>query len=96
MKEAPFSLDFDNEEESFALKDILFKYLRYWPWFLAAVVLTVGLGYLYLRYAPVIYQTVAKIKISFFILSPNHLYLMNIKRDITSMSSYYESNCYHY
>ncbi len=63
MKEAPFSLDFDDDDEAFALKDALLKYLRYWPWFLVASVLALGLGYLYTQVTPVSYQTVAKIKI---------------------------------
>ncbi len=64
MKEAPFSLDLDdNNDDSLVLKDMLFKYLRYWPWFLAAMVLCLGLGYVYMRFAPVTYWSVAKIKI---------------------------------
>ena len=64
MKEAPFSLNFDDDnDDSFVLKDVLFKYLRYWPWFLGATILCMALGYAYMRYAPIIYQSVAKIKI---------------------------------
>ena len=63
MKESPFSLDYNEEEESFQIKEVLLKYLRYWPWFLGAILLCVGLGYLYMRYAPVTYESVAKIKI---------------------------------
>ncbi len=63
MNESPFSLDFNEEEESFDLKDVLFKYLRYWPWFLGATILCMALGYAYMRYAPITYQSVAKIKI---------------------------------
>ena len=62
MKEAPFSLDFNDEEESFALKKIISKYLRYWPWFLAATLICLLLGLAYMRYAPVTYESVAKIK----------------------------------
>ena len=63
MKEAPFSLDFEDEDEAFTLKDTLFKYLRFWPWFLVAAILALGLGYLYTQVAPVNFRTVAKIKI---------------------------------
>ncbi|MEH6769278.1 polysaccharide biosynthesis tyrosine autokinase [Maribacter arcticus] len=61
MKEASFSLDLD--DESFTLKDTLSKYLRYWPWFLLSMVICIPLGILYLRYAPVTYESSAKIKI---------------------------------
>src|SRR6056297_3186180 len=63
MKETPFSLDFNDQEEAFTLKDTLFKYLRYWPWFLISLVLCIAIGILYLRYASVTYESVAKIKI---------------------------------
>jgi len=63
MKEAPFSLDFEDEDEAFKIKDTLFKYLRYWPWFLGSVILCLSLGYAYMRYAPITYWSVAKIKI---------------------------------
>lgn len=61
MKEASFSLDLD--DESFTLKDTLSKYLRYWPWFLLSMVICIPLGILYLRYAPVTFESSAKIKI---------------------------------
>ena len=63
MKEAPYQLDVYEEEESFAIKEILQKYLRYWPWFLLATIICVGLGVAYMRYAPINYKSTAKIKI---------------------------------
>lgn len=63
MKESPFSLDYQEEEDSTSPKEVLFRYLRYWPWFLITVVLCVALGYAYMRYAPVIYESAAKIEI---------------------------------
>lgn len=64
MKESPFSLDV-NEEQGQApqLKEVAARYLRFWPWFAAAAVLGIALGYAYMRYAPVVYQSTAKIKI---------------------------------
>ena len=62
MKESPFSLDFNKEEESFDLKELVLKYLPYWPWFLVTTLLCIGVGYAYIRYTPVFYQSVAKIK----------------------------------
>lgn len=63
MKEAPFSLDFNEEEDSFNAKDIFAKYLRYWPWFLATILICLLLGVAVMRYAPITYESVAKIKI---------------------------------
>ena len=45
------------------IKDIFFKYLNFWKWFLAGAILSLLVAYTYLRYASDIYQTTAKIKI---------------------------------
>jgi capsular exopolysaccharide synthesis family protein len=45
------------------IKDILFKYLNFWKWFLAGAILSLSVAYTYLRYASDIFQTTAKIKI---------------------------------
>jgi len=64
MKETAFGLDFDdNYDDSFVLKDVLFKYLHYWPWFLATTLICLLLGLAFMRYAPITYESVAKIKI---------------------------------
>lgn len=63
MKETPYTIEHFEEEESFELKEILQKYLRYWPWFVLATVLCIGIGYAYMRWAPIIYKSQAKIKI---------------------------------
>jgi uncharacterized protein involved in exopolysaccharide biosynthesis len=49
--------------EDVNIKDILFRYLQFWKWFLAAAILSLSVAYTYLRYASDIYQTTAKIKI---------------------------------
>lgn len=54
---------FDNETESFKLKDNLLKYLRFWPWFAISVLIFLLFGVLYVRYTPNIYESIAKIKI---------------------------------
>ncbi len=59
----PYSLDIQEEEEQFDIKKALSKYIRYWPWFLVAIFISLGIGYFYLRYAPVVFESVAKIKI---------------------------------
>ena len=51
------------KDNAFDIKNEIVKYLRYWPWFLAALVLTLGYSYISLRYTPRIYETSAKIKI---------------------------------
>ncbi len=64
MKETPFGLDFDDDnDDSFVLKEVSLKYLPYWPWFLGAILLCLGLGYVCMRYAPTTYESTAKIKI---------------------------------
>lgn len=63
MKEAPYQVVLNEEEENFDLKEILFRYLRFWPWFLLALGLSVAAGIFFLRYTPVSWSTTAKIKI---------------------------------
>ncbi|WAC01159.1 hypothetical protein N7U66_13475 [Lacinutrix neustonica] len=62
MKDPGYVLDTDNES-SIALKDNLLKYLSKWPWFVISVVLCLFFGYLYVRYASIVYASEAKIKI---------------------------------
>ncbi|OUS03474.1 hypothetical protein A9Q86_00750 [Flavobacteriales bacterium 33_180_T64] len=52
-----------SEEDDVDFKQELYKYLRYWPWFLISLAMTFIGAYVYLRYAPRIYQTTAKMKI---------------------------------
>ncbi|WP_299531869.1 tyrosine-protein kinase family protein [Ulvibacterium sp.] len=63
MSESPFSLDYDEAEESVNIWELTKKYLRYWPWFVMWVLVCLGLAYAYMRYAPIVYESVAKIKI---------------------------------
>lgn len=63
MKESPFIADIPEEEQSLISMEMLLKYLRYWPLFLIAALLSLFLGYAYARYAAVIYVSTAKIKI---------------------------------
>ncbi len=50
-------------EEEFNLYEILFKYLAYWPWFVASVIICLCCTFMYLRYSTPIYSTSAKILI---------------------------------
>ncbi len=51
------------DQQRLNLKVKVLKYLRYWPWFVIAAVIALVMGYIYLRYTPVTYETTAKIKI---------------------------------
>lgn len=54
---------FSEEEGQEDIKQLIFKYLYYWPWFAGAVILSLIFAGLYLRYASDIYQTQTEIKI---------------------------------
>ena len=53
----------DTPEEEFNLYEILFKYLAYWPWFVASVILCLCGTYMYLRYSTPVYSSSAKVLI---------------------------------
>lgn len=54
---------FLQDENHVDIKQEVKKYLRFWPWFLFAVILSLSVAYVYLRFSPRIYQTSTKIKI---------------------------------
>ena len=49
--------DFIEDENPIQIKQIIGKYLRYWPWFLGMVLVSLFIASVYLRYADVIYKT---------------------------------------
>lgn len=51
------------EENSFNLYEIIFKYLVYWPWFVASVLVCVVLAFVYLRYQAPVYNVTASVLI---------------------------------
>lgn len=51
------------QREEINLYEVLFKYLAYWPWFIASVIVCLCCTYFYLRYSTPIYSTSAKILI---------------------------------
>ncbi len=60
----PFQDPFSNQiDDNVDLSQEVKRYLRFWPWFLAAILLSLSIAYIYLRYAPRIYQTSSKIKV---------------------------------
>ena len=50
-------------ESSLDIQSEIKRYLRYWPWFVLSAFLAFTIAYTYLRYAPRIYETNAKIKV---------------------------------
>lgn len=54
---------YDEDLSKAQLKETLFKYLRYWKWIFLSVVVSIVLGFLFLRYTPSQYSTSGKIKI---------------------------------
>ncbi|MDA7567876.1 polysaccharide biosynthesis tyrosine autokinase [Flavobacteriaceae bacterium] len=52
-----------SENDPIDFKKKLGRYLNYWPWFLVTVFITLTSTYFYLRYAPRIYESTAKIKV---------------------------------
>ncbi|TVZ16951.1 GumC family protein [Maribacter sp. MAR_2009_72] len=65
MKDTAFDLELSNidKENSFDFIKFLKRFLSYWPFFLISVLITLFVGYLYLRYAPIVYASVTKVKI---------------------------------
>ena len=53
----------DPTKEDFNFYEILFKYLAYWPWFVASVIICLCCAYVHLRYSTPIYSSSAKILI---------------------------------
>ena len=51
------------DEEQIDLKQEIRRYLRYWPWFLLALAIALISAFMYLRYAPRVYESYSKIKI---------------------------------
>ena len=63
MNEKTYVLDFEEDKESYDLRESVSKYIRYWPMFLGMVILCCAIAFAYVKYSPVIYKTEAKIKI---------------------------------
>ncbi|MFD0931929.1 GumC family protein [Psychroflexus salinarum] len=51
------------EDSSEDLKKIVLQYLKYWPWFIICLVISVSIAFIYLRYSTNIYQTNAQVKV---------------------------------
>lgn len=53
----------EEQEESINLRTLMMKYLIYWPWFIASVIICLGVAFLYLRFQTPIYNTTAAVLI---------------------------------
>ena len=51
------------QREEINLYELLFKYLAYWPWIIACIIVCMCCAYMYLRYITPVYSTSAKILI---------------------------------
>lgn len=65
MKESVFDMDLNDNDsrDSFDFMKFIKRFFSYWPWFLLSILLSLLVGYFYLRYSPMTYASVAKIKI---------------------------------
>ena len=52
-----------SENQEPTLREQIEQYSRYWVWFVLCVIISLGISFLYLRYATPVYQTVASILI---------------------------------
>ena len=52
-----------NNDQGQIIKSEIFKYVRYWYWFVISTCIALGIAFLYLRYTPKVYSSAAKIKI---------------------------------
>ena len=51
----------EQHEESINLYALFFKYLVYWPWFVASVIVCLGLAFVYLRYQTPVYNVTSAV-----------------------------------
>src|SRR6218665_2257938 len=55
--------DFIEENNPVDLKQIINKYLKYWPAFVLSILISLFSAFVYLRYANVVYKSEAKVKL---------------------------------
>lgn len=93
FKESSFQKSLDQGEH---IKNQIYKYIRYWHWFLLGLILAFIGAYLYLRYTPRVYKSSAIIKIlnktkgielpsSAFIFNRSNI---NLENEIEILKSY--------
>ncbi|PTS94395.1 hypothetical protein DBR27_17830, partial [Flavobacterium sp. HMWF030] len=55
--------DFVEENSPVDLKQVINKYLKYWPAFVLSIIICLFSAFVYLRYANVVYKSEAKVKL---------------------------------
>ena len=80
------------------LKEVFFKYFKYWYWFLIGLAVSLLFAKFYLRYAPIIYDSQAKIKVlkeneeNLLSIDQSSLFLggsqVNLENEIQVLKSY--------
>jgi len=94
--ENQFNSNIFGEEDKIDIKHAVRQYLSHWPWFVIAVVVSLLSAYIYLRYAPRIFETYSKVKIldeseglelptSAFVFNRSNI---NLENEIEIISSY--------
>lgn len=53
----------EQKEEDFNLYRLIFKYLIYWPWFVASVIICLGAAFVYMRFQTPVYNVSAAVLI---------------------------------
>ena len=53
----------EEQEENINLRTLLMKYLVYWPWLIASVIICLGVAFLYLRFQTPVYNSTAAVLI---------------------------------
>ena len=51
----------EQKEEDFNLYRVIFKYLIYWPWFVASVIICLGVAFVYMRFQTPVYNVTAAV-----------------------------------
>ena len=96
MENNPTNTYFQQDENHVDIKHEVKKFLRHWPWFLLALLISLSAAYVYLRYSPRIYETSTKIKVldesdglelptSAFVFKRSNI---NLENEIEILSSY--------
>ena len=55
------SLDPQQEENEISLLEILFRYLKYWKWFVASIIVAVLIAFVYFRYTVPVYNVTSSV-----------------------------------
>ena len=63
MKETDFNEAKESKEENIDVKELLFKYLIHWPWFVVSVIICIACAWGYLRLATPVYNISATVLI---------------------------------